>query len=148
MSPATPAVKEALVKLCECGCGLPAPIAKITSRRAGHVKGQPIRFIHGHHGRGKLRLRQDLAERVWKFVDRTSTPDGCWLWTGSRNRQGYGTIWVNGRHRQATHIVLELAGFLIPPEGLQVRHAVCDNPPCCRARTICGSAHGRTTGTT
>jgi hypothetical protein len=38
-------------KLCECGCGQPAPIAKGTSRRDGAVKGQPLRFVHGHNGR-------------------------------------------------------------------------------------------------
>lgn len=37
------------VKLCECGCGKPAPIAKRTRQRLGHVKGQPMRFIYGHH---------------------------------------------------------------------------------------------------
>jgi hypothetical protein len=37
--------------LCGCGCGQPAPIAKATKARLGHVKGQPTRFIHGHHAR-------------------------------------------------------------------------------------------------
>jgi hypothetical protein len=40
------------VKLCECGCGQPAPIAKRTQRNAGHVKGRPIRFILGHSLKG------------------------------------------------------------------------------------------------
>ena len=39
------------VKLCECGCGEPAPIAKETKKRLGYVKGQPLRFIRGHSGR-------------------------------------------------------------------------------------------------
>lgn len=39
--------------LCECGCGNPAPIARWNDRGRGHIKGQPIRFIHGHHNRGK-----------------------------------------------------------------------------------------------
>lgn len=38
------------VKLCECGCGRPAPIATKTRTKLGHVKGQPIRFIRGHCG--------------------------------------------------------------------------------------------------
>lgn len=38
-------------RLCECGCGLPAPIATMTKTSAGYVKGQPKRFIHGHHAR-------------------------------------------------------------------------------------------------
>lgn len=36
------------MKLCECGCGNPAPIAKKTVARLGHVKGMPIRFIYHH----------------------------------------------------------------------------------------------------
>lgn len=36
-------------KLCECGCGLPAPIARRTDRRAGLFKGHPARFIKGHN---------------------------------------------------------------------------------------------------
>lgn len=35
-------------KLCECGCGQPAPIATRNHTRSGHIKGQPTRFIHGH----------------------------------------------------------------------------------------------------
>lgn len=36
------------VKLCECGCGKPAPIAKYNSSQFGYVKGQPTRFVRGH----------------------------------------------------------------------------------------------------
>lgn len=35
-------------KLCECGCGRKAPIAKQTNKKIGHIKGQPVRFIRGH----------------------------------------------------------------------------------------------------
>ena len=38
------------VKLCECDCGQPAPIAKWNSRRNGYVKGKPMRFLKGHSG--------------------------------------------------------------------------------------------------
>lgn len=36
------------MKLCECGCGNPAPIAKQNKACFGYIKGQPIRFILGH----------------------------------------------------------------------------------------------------
>lgn len=39
------------VKLCECGCGNPAPIAKQTVTARGWVKGEPVRFIRGHRAR-------------------------------------------------------------------------------------------------
>lgn len=37
------------MKLCECGCGQPAPIARQSNSKLGHVKGQPKRFLQGHH---------------------------------------------------------------------------------------------------
>jgi hypothetical protein len=36
-------------KLCECGCGQPAPIAKGNNSANGYVKGQPTRFVRGHY---------------------------------------------------------------------------------------------------
>ena len=41
------------VKLCECGCGEPAPIATITNNRNGVRKGDPLRFVCGHSHRGQ-----------------------------------------------------------------------------------------------
>jgi hypothetical protein len=37
--------------LCECGCGLPAPIAKRNDTRIGLKKGLPRRFVVGHDKR-------------------------------------------------------------------------------------------------
>jgi len=39
-------IKE--IKLCDCGCGNPAPIAKYTRTKMGWKKGEPKRFIKGH----------------------------------------------------------------------------------------------------
>lgn len=38
-------------KLCECGCGLPTPIAIRTRSERGQQKGEPLRFINGHNAR-------------------------------------------------------------------------------------------------
>ena len=45
---------------CQCGCGQLTRIAKTARAEHGWVKGQPVRFIHGHHSRGVKRPR--LAE--------------------------------------------------------------------------------------
>lgn len=34
---------------CECGCGMPTTIAKVSSVKRGWVKGQPIRFVRFHY---------------------------------------------------------------------------------------------------
>ena len=46
------------IKLCECGCGLPAPIAPKTGR--GYIKGQPKRMIRGH-AMGKYEIDRSVA---------------------------------------------------------------------------------------
>lgn len=58
---------------CQCGCGSPAPIATYTNVRRGYLRGNPVRFIRGHHkGRlGKLKIkvkRRTLHERAVKLV--------------------------------------------------------------------------------
>lgn len=42
------------MKLCECGCGNPAPIADRNRKKYGWVKGEPKRFISGHNSKGHL----------------------------------------------------------------------------------------------
>jgi len=45
---------SAEVKLCKCGCGNPAPIAKRNKLERGEIKGTPLRFILGHNlGKGE-----------------------------------------------------------------------------------------------
>ncbi len=50
------------MKLCECGCGFSAPIAKGTDSRRGWIKGKPIRFINGHNNN----LRKGKRSVAWK----------------------------------------------------------------------------------
>lgn len=53
-------------KLCECGCGGLAPIAKYTSNQHGWIQGQPKRFIHGHRQGGE-------KHPLWKGGRKKST---------------------------------------------------------------------------
>lgn len=45
-----------MTKLCDCGCGQPAPIAKYTNTRKGWVKGEPVRYVHNHHPSPRSRV--------------------------------------------------------------------------------------------
>jgi hypothetical protein len=55
-------------------------------------------------------------------------PNGCWEWTGGRNRNGYGKLKIAAKERLAHRVAYEAANGPIPP-GLFVCHS-CDNPPC------------------
>lgn len=54
-------------KSCECGCGQLAPLAPATAPSRGWVKGQPLRFVHGHNARG----RTGDSHPSWKGRDAT-----------------------------------------------------------------------------
>jgi hypothetical protein len=62
------------------------------------------------------------------FSKVTGHPDGCWNWTGCKNKEGYGHVKMNGvvmlAHRAAFLIV---NGFL-PADKLVCHH--CDNTSC------------------
>lgn len=111
--------------LCECGCGLPAPLAPANRAPLGHVKGQPQRFIVGHNNRVRTRPPE---ERFWRHVVKT---DSCWLWTAFI-KDGYGHFRVGGRgaamqiaaaHRFSYELLRPI------PDGLVLDH-LCRNRAC------------------
>lgn len=112
---------ETPVKLCECGCGQPAPIMPVNYDQRGLVKGQSFRFIHGHNG------RRPVEKRFWEKVDKEAK-NGCWEWTGARQRKGYGVLKVDGKAIAMHRYSYELHCGPIPA-GMMVCHA-CDNPCC------------------
>ncbi len=64
------------------------------------------------------------------FWERVDVGDGCWLWRGYKNRQGYGVVWVKGRQWRA-HRLMWHAYVGTIPQGHDVLHH-CDNPSCVR----------------
>lgn len=75
-----------------------------------------------------------IATRFWSHVDRTTTPDGCWLWTASTTREGYGQIGSTGKNKKrllAHRLSWELHNGPIP-DGLFILHNCpgADNPAC------------------
>ena len=73
-----------------------------------------------------------MSENFWSKVNKDA-PNGCWEWTASRNRQGYGYFGVklapkNWKIKKAHRVAYELTVGQVP-DGLNVLHR-CDNPPC------------------
>lgn len=58
------------MKLCECGCGLPAPIAKRTDRNDGSIKGQPKRFIRWHHNKHQAKGKDSASWKGGRIKER------------------------------------------------------------------------------
>lgn len=80
--------------------------------------------------RYRNRLRGGPPRQTSLFWERVEKTDGCWLWTGHRNAQGYGTLWFHGNSWRAHRLAWHLTNSGVP-EGLDVLHH-CDNPPCVR----------------
>jgi hypothetical protein len=115
------------MKLCECGCGEPAPIAIMTSAKWGHVAGQPMRYVRGHAN------RKPLAERFAKMVRPAAdlSPNGmsgCLIWTGRARDTDYAQVRFDGSRMGAHVAAWGLAGRVVP-EGYHLDH-LCRRPAC------------------
>lgn len=73
---------------------------------------------------------QDLTTRFWRHVEKTET---CWLWTGSRDRKGYGRFYVEEDGTTISSLATHASWFLEHGRwpSLWLLHR-CDNPPCIR----------------
>lgn len=66
-------------------------------------------------------------ERLWLKVRKT---DGCWLWTGRVQSEGYGQMIADKRRRLCHHLSWEIHNGKPVPPGMKVLHS-CDVPRCC-----------------
>jgi len=69
----------------------------------------------------------DIEARFWSKVKQT---DGCWLWLGAKDSDGYGSVKIGNRGTHAHRIAYALMVGHIPP-GVSVLHS-CDNRSCVR----------------
>ena len=106
--------------MCECGCGQRTRVAVKTSAKFGHIKGRPLRFIHGHN------QGTPVAGRFWDKVKPAPAFD-CWEWTATKDK-GYGRVSVGGVPKGAHRVAWEILRGPIPP-GLTIEHE-CKNPGC------------------
>ena len=102
--------------------------------------------------------RESIEVRFWRNVKKT---DGCWLWTGNVNKDGYGKIESQGKTVLVHRLSYAMHVEDIPSEVLVLHH--CDVPNCVRpvhlfagtqddniqdsvikGRRAIGSRHGKT----
>lgn len=67
-------------------------------------------------------------EKFWAKVDKTAGENGCWIWTGSKLKTGYGTLGINKMNVLAHRLSYELNVGPIP-EGMTIDHK-CRNRSC------------------
>jgi hypothetical protein len=89
---------------------------------------RPSRFCSRRCSSQATARRSPLAARFWAKV---AKGDGCWEWTGSKNKRGYGKISRDGSMDYAHRVSYEIHIGPIPSR-MDVRHYICDNPPCVR----------------
>lgn len=88
-----------------------------------------------------------------KYVSRSSTlrerlnyysipvANGCREWTGGTDgKAGYGKLKWQGRMQFAHRLAWEEANGPLP-DGQEVRHKVCDNPPCIEISHLAAGTH-------
>lgn len=73
----------------------------------------------------------NVAWSIDRFWSKVRVTDGCWEWTGARNRGGYGHLNLGRCFVSVHRFAWELEHRRPFPDGLHGLH-VCDNPPCCR----------------
>ena len=81
-------------------------------------------------GGDPLKVQQIRGDDIARLMSHVRIdPSGCWIWTGSLNREGYGRISWRGRTERAAHRVSYalLRGPLL--EGLELDH-LCRVRPC------------------
>lgn len=78
-------------------------------------------------------VRSDWLTRTTKQrFDEKWIPEpnsGCWLWTATSNKQGYGGFMLNGKREHAQRVAWFLKHGQMPPIGIDVCHR-CDTPAC------------------
>jgi HNH endonuclease len=108
---------------CQCRCGGRTRLATRNERSLGVVKGEPRRFLPGHH-----RRKPDRYATVQLAYE-----SECWIWKLARNRDGYGVVRDGAGMKLAHRVEYEKHEGAIP-DGLTLDHL-------CKERGCVNPAH-------
>ena len=73
------------------------------------------------------------------FMSKVEKTDTCWIWTGSKDKSGYGQFMVNYKNVRAhRYAYSQLKGPI--PVGLILRHS-CDTPECVNPEHLIAGTH-------
>lgn len=112
--------------LCKCDCGNER-IINASSLHCGEAKSCGCRE---YKNKKKYGLPNYLEIIKKTLESRTKKNEqGCWIWQGSKHRQGYGHLVFN-RKVELTHRVSWVLYYGEIPKGIKVCHK-CDVPSCC-----------------
>jgi len=70
-----------------------------------------------------------MARAASSFWDRVERGEGCWEWTGAKDRHGAGVVWWEGKTRRAAAVAFALTNSRWPQATVKTS---CGNPACCR----------------
>ncbi|WP_377801390.1 HNH endonuclease signature motif containing protein [Bosea eneae] len=132
-----------LTRVKSCGCRGSLSLSKLRASVGDEMKCQEcgITVQRGSYGRAYWSSRKFCSNechfasdrkgreaKFWLKVRKAKSPNGCWLWAGKRDQDGYGRVRYHGVETPAHRKAYELKCGEIPA-GMVVRHS-CDNPPC------------------
>jgi hypothetical protein len=97
-------------------------------------KARPGKRTPGRDGAVVVKGAKTRKQRLLRRVVKQDGPDGCWIWTGARSKNGQGAIHVAGKLYAVHRLAHQLWLGPIPP-GHRVKHR-CGNLACCNPRHL------------
>jgi len=80
------------------------------------------------------KLSQKDIDRIFSKIS-VDPVTGCWNWTGTLTRKGYGSVYYRGRHERIHRLLYAWMRHPIPMgvgRNIPVLdHVICSNPRCC-----------------
>jgi hypothetical protein len=76
-----------------------------------------------------LRAQKRAIQRVENFWKKVNKTESCWIWTGAKNKKGYGSFGVQANKTMSAHRFAWRWAYGEVPDNMQILHR-CDNPSC------------------